>query len=475
MKKNAYNPFLPSWEYVPDGEPYVFDGRVYLFGSHDRFGGLLYCVNDYVCWSAPVDDLSDWRYEGVTYRKTDDPLNPNGQYCLNAPDVTKGPDGRYYLYYQVCKHNRISVAVCDTPAGRYSFYGYVQYPDGTFLGEALGDEPQFDPGVHTEGDRTYLYTGFSSVTETQRHGAMATVLGADMITVLEAPRFVIPNTHYSVGTSFEGHGYFEAPSMRKIGDTYYLIYSSQLKAELCYATSKSPTDNFVYGGAIISNNDVGMTNGKPAEKPLYFGGNNHGSIVEIAGQWYVFYHRHSNGSNFSRRACAEPITVLSDGRIEQVEMTSCGLNGKPLPGKGEYSVYIACNLFTTQADNAYTGNMGDNGMWVDARFPILTQETGSLQTESFVLNMQDGAHIGFKYFDFKGTSRITVSARGYCNQAVLQVKTEWNGPVIGEIALDYSCDWMEHTADIAIPDGVHALYFAYRGSGNAAIRNFTLE
>lgn len=68
MKKQAFNPYLPSWEYVPDGEPYVFDGRVYVYGSHDIFGGHVFCLNDYVCWSAPVDDLGNWRYEGIIYK-----------------------------------------------------------------------------------------------------------------------------------------------------------------------------------------------------------------------------------------------------------------------------------------------------------------------------------------------------------------------------------------------------------------------
>ena len=87
----------------------------------------------------------------MIYRKTDDPLNPNGHMCLYAPDVTLGPDGRYYLYYVLDKVPVVSVAVCDAPAGKYEFYGYVQYDDGTRLGEREGDEPQFDPGVMTEG------------------------------------------------------------------------------------------------------------------------------------------------------------------------------------------------------------------------------------------------------------------------------------------------------------------------------------
>ena len=99
MKKQAFNPYLPSWEYIPDGEPYVFGDRVYVYGSHDYYNGYVFCMGDYVCWSAPVDDLSNWRYEGVIYPKTSDPLNKDGKMCLYAPDVTVGPDGRYYLYY----------------------------------------------------------------------------------------------------------------------------------------------------------------------------------------------------------------------------------------------------------------------------------------------------------------------------------------------------------------------------------------
>ena len=69
MKKQVFNPYLPSYEYIPDGEPRVFNGRLYIYGSHDKFSGDVYCQNDYVCWSAPVDDLRDWRYEGVIYKK----------------------------------------------------------------------------------------------------------------------------------------------------------------------------------------------------------------------------------------------------------------------------------------------------------------------------------------------------------------------------------------------------------------------
>lgn len=181
MKKQALNPYLPSWEYVPDGEPYVFNGRVYVYGSHDFYNGYVFCMGDYVCWSAPVDDLGNWRYEGTIYRKTDDPLNPDGKMCLYAPDVTVGPDGRYYLYYVLDKVSLVSVAVCDTPAGKYEFLGYVHDKNGVRLGERETDEPQFDPGVLTEGDKTYLYTGACASGDKSRTGAFVTVLGSGYV------------------------------------------------------------------------------------------------------------------------------------------------------------------------------------------------------------------------------------------------------------------------------------------------------
>lgn len=137
MKKQVYNPFLPLYEYIPDGEPHVFGDRVYLYGSHDKEGGETFCMLDYTVYSAPVDDLSDWRCNGVIYRAEQDPEHKNRPY-MYAPDVVRGNDGKYYLYY--CMSGKfgnggyfgpISVAVCDTPAGKYKYLGFIRNPDGT--------------------------------------------------------------------------------------------------------------------------------------------------------------------------------------------------------------------------------------------------------------------------------------------------------------------------------------------------------
>ncbi len=471
MKKQGFNPYLPSWEYIPDGEPYVFNGRVYVYGSHDRFNGHAYCLNDYVCWSAPVDDLGNWQYEGVIYKKTDDPLNPDGRMCLYAPDVTVGPDGRYYLYYVLDKVSIVSVAVCDTPAGKYEFYGYVHYSDGTRLGERAGDEPQFDPGVLTEGENIYLYTGFCSVGDRSRKGAMATVLGPDMLTVKEEPVTVAPSEPFSKGSGFEGHEFFEAPSIRKKGDTYYFVYSSIVMHELCYATSKYPTKGFVYQGVIVSNNDLHIDTYKPADKPMFYGGNNHGSIVEINDKWYIFYHRHTNGTNFSRQGCIEEIQFLSDGTIPQVEMTSCGPNGGALIGRGEYPAYLACNLFCSD-ESIYTDC---TGAWMDHQFPKITQDGRDGDEETgYIANMKASATAGFKYFDCKGIQKVKIKVRGYC-KGDFEVKTSWNGKALGRITVNFTNVWTEYSSDISIPDGIQALYFTYTGQGSASLASFSLE
>lgn len=107
----------------------------------------------------------------MLYRRRDDPRNADGSQKLFAPDVARGPDGRYYLYYALNQTSAVSVAVCDTPAGRYRYYGTVAYPDGTPLGTRPGDEFQFDPGVLAEGEGAWLYTGFCPRQTPGRTGA----------------------------------------------------------------------------------------------------------------------------------------------------------------------------------------------------------------------------------------------------------------------------------------------------------------
>ena len=467
MKKEALNPYLPSWEYIPDGEPYVFGDRVYIYGSHDLYDGPTFCLGDYICYSAPVDDLGDWRYEGVLYPKTSDPLNPDGRMCLYAPDVTIGPDGRYYLYYVLDKVNVVSVAVCDTPAGRYEFLGYVHYEDGTKLGDKEGDEPQFDPGVITEGDKTFLYTGFCPRGDNSRTGSFVAVLGPDMLTIVEAPVRVAPGIMNPEKGSFEGHEFFEAPSIRKRGDKYYFIYSSIWMYELCYAMSDSPKGPFEFKGTIVSNNDIGISTYKDADMPAMPGANNHGSIVEIADKWYIFYHRHTNNNWYSRQGCAEVISFNADGTIPQVEITTQGLSGGPLTGEGEHLAYTACNIFT-EGMAPYIGDQGK---------PTIKQwqTEGMENPEAFVTNIIDGTTIGFKYYRCEGIRKFSIKTRGY-GDGTFELRTMIGGKVIGSVEVHNDNIWTEYSDDIALQDGVYAFDSSFKGnSSSLQLLSFTLS
>lgn len=460
-KKQGYNPYLPSWEYIPDGEPYVFDGRVYIYGSHDTFAGATFCLGDYVCWSAPVDDLASWRYEGVIYKATDDPLNPNRKMCLYAPDITKGPDGKYYLYYVLDKVSIVSVAVCDTPAGKFKYLGNVKYPDGTLYGNKAGDEPQFDPGVLTEGDYTHLYTGFCGQGDKSRHGAMYVKLDKDMLTIVDGPRFVAPGKQYSEDTDFVNHAFFEAPSIRKHGDTYYFVYSSEVMHELCYATSKYPDRDFKYGGVIVSNCDMGIDTYKDINKPAAYGANNHGSIVEINGEWYIFYHRHTNGNWYCRQGCVEKISFDKDGRIPQVEMTSCGSNNGPLDDMSEYPAYIACNIFSDK-----------NEVYVGPAQPMVSQMgADGDKCKAYITNISEGYTFGFKYFNCKDVKGMYIYSQGY-GDGYFEVRTNPAGEVLGTIKVEFTNVFERFESNFTIPDGVNAIYLTYQKGGNIRLSSF---
>lgn len=189
-------------------------------------GGTHFCLNDYVCYSADVTDLTDWRYEGVIYRKEQDPrnqnipedtpelsldpgivpqgpedLNPRGIHAMWAPDVVQGPDGRYYLYYCLDFLPEIGAAVCDTPAGQYEFLGLVRHRDGTPLGTKEGDLIQFDPGIFVDDDgEIYLYSGNAPISQewiekdpdTPRKGSQVMKLESDMLTLKEEPKKLMP-------------------------------------------------------------------------------------------------------------------------------------------------------------------------------------------------------------------------------------------------------------------------------------------
>ena len=486
MKKEAMNPFLPMGEYIPDGEPHVFGNRIYLFGSHDKENGDTFCMLDYEVWSAPVDDLSDWTSKGANYSAKQDPLYSDRMKYMYAPDCVRGNDGRYYLYYclsgergQGGYSNPISVAVCDTPDGKYEYLGVVRNPDGT----PLMRYACFDPAVINDGGTIRLYYGttlpwlegipFKGI----RYKAIARIIGKNIEDVKAAGGNILGSYHVMIsddmltvtgepvrvddqisGAEYQKHRFFEGSSIRKINDTYYFIYSSANNHELCYATSKYPDSAFIYGGTIVSNGDIGFQDRAP-ENRLNHTGTNHGSIECVNGQWYVFYHRLTHNSDYSRQACAEPITILPDGSIPQVEITSCGLNGEPLEG-GTYPAVICCNL--TNGRMTHGAN----------KSKITTEPcVSSDESERYIKGISNNTLIGYKYFCLSGTVTLTLKLRGSLD-GVFDIETDEK---CAEVSVSPTEDWTEFNTTFSVKSGNWPLFLKYRGKGIGSLIEFTIK
>ena len=481
MKQQVFNPFLPSWEYVPDGEPHIFGDRVYVYGSHDHFGAPMFCVNNYVCWSAPVDDLSDWRYEGVIYRKTQDPGNPFGIRSLYAPDVTRGPDGKYYLYYAFDFLGEMGVAVCDTPAGQYEFYGKVHFKDGKVWGKRNGEPFPFDPGVLTDADgRVYLYSGFATKVpflasrchNLTNDGGVVLELEQDMVTIKTGPELLFPIKGKE--GAFRDHAFFEASSIRKVDDKYCFVYSSEHNHELCYAMSDSPKGPFAYGGTLVDLGNLYLDGNTDEKNATNYLGNTHGGMLEIDGQWYIFYHRQTNRSSYARQACAEKLMRTSDGGFRQAEVTSCGLNQGPLKGIGKYEARIACNLWSKEGTGRYDCS---NRKRVFANHPYFTQSGGDREEngDQYIANMRDGAVAGFKYFNMEGADNISVEVRGKA-KGIMQVSDHGDfTDICASIPVQLDRKLIKREKGrLKIRTGVRPLYFRYLGEGSLDFISFEI-
>lgn len=404
------NPYLPNWEYIPDGEPRVFGDRIYVYGSHDRKDSIDFCDYKLKVWSAPVSDPTKWVCHGDIFRSRDGHDSPSDvdwtDELLFAPDVVER-GGKYYLYAYIV-NAKGCVAVADRPEGpfrllsRYKYDIPNHYDNGTFI----------DPGVLVDDDgRVYIYCGYQ---------------GSYMCELKDNMYEAVPGSYkLDIIPTAEPHRFFEACSPRRINGTYYLIYSPQRGSCLDYATSDSPTGPFTYRGTIIDN---GID---------FPGGNDHGSVCCVNGQWYIFYHRMTNGTIMSRRGCVERIEILQDGTIPQVEMTSLGFEESLNP----YDF--------TQADTACVLKGG-----------CYITETSVFERP--IVNVTDGCVMGWKYFDFgedfaSKTMQIRLKLRGTGSRGRVHVRLDSeDGEELGTV--DFAEDSGTAGARIKAATGRHAVF-----------------
>lgn len=422
----AANPILPLWEYVPDGEPYVFEDpdnsgkmRVYLYGSHDTMVND-YCGYDYTLWSAPLENLNRWRCHGVIFRSDKDangnPLPGPGD-VLWDPDaqVVTGKDGRktYYLFpLNVFARGRRGMA---TKSSR---------PDGPF---EICNWSKFDP-QKVVGVGSPLAT---FVDDDGRAYAYIDKAGCDGISAVELD----PSTMYTPKPGTTVHGsivssrkkkgemrYYEGPSMRKIDGKYVLIYCRYTAdgefglgpecSTLAYAYSDTPMGPFAYGGTLIDLR--GRETGPDGKTRITAqpGGNTHGSLCKINGKWYVFYHRHTGSDVFSRQAMVSRVEVKVDRRpggrvvISEAEYNCLGFEEEGLDPFSSHAAGIACY---------YTGptpaSLNRRRFTYSGPYPAPYRCDGYAARDPYgpdvnrcaLVNCTDGSVAGWKYFNFNET------------------------------------------------------------------------
>ena len=492
------NPYLPLWEHIPDGEPYVFEDpdqpgkqRVYIYGSHDsRITD--YCGRELVVWSASVDSLWQWRYDGEIL-KVD--RNAQGELLdsagladvLFAPDVTlvTGADGKktYYLYPN------------DQAGGRNGLIAKSDRPDGPFeVCNWSKDKPNvtdgvlgFDPAVFVDDDgRVYGYWGF-------QHSYAAELDPETMATVKPGGKFVDGMVS---GKDEPGvFRFFEASSIRKIKDKYVFIYSRWTKDgefglpdtnyTLAYAYSDQPLGPWTYGGTIIDARAREINEQGDTIASANVSGNTHGGICEVNGQWYVFYHRQSGLDEYARQAMVAPIEVkVEEGAGGKVEISEGEYNSEGFALEGldpfeRHSAGIACWLTGPKVaehvwpKNVFYGSYVASSYGTDDKFDApydLKNNTNQ------VVNNTDGSIVGYKYFNFTKSYDgdylqllLRLIPEGIDGTIKVMVDRPWEsqgGKSLGSFTL--KADMPKESTELALEvpaladlTGKHALFFVF--------------
>ena len=463
LSAQAQNPYLPLWEHLPDGEPRVFEDpdqpgkyRAYIIGSHDT-NYTAYCGSDIRMWSAPVEDLSQWRDEGPIFTHYVD-----GQWdTMFAPDLVEVKDkatGKktYYLYPHSRGWQRVPM-VCkgDRPNGPFTPINLTEDGRKCLPGSLI----DFDPSVFIEpvtnkkdpdyakGFRAYVFYGFqhSTACELDQNTMYSMRPGTEL-----HDYFIPASASYGKVRDPEGTQYpalykgqnpgefnfFEASSIRQVGNKYVMVFSGysgpdygqgSTNSALRYAFGDSPLGPWRSGGVLVDSR--GVVTGEDGSKLITTNAahNTHGSLQEINGQWYVFYHRPPRGFGYARQAMVAPVKITWDkkpvakgGTVKitgydpyaadnswtakatdgteytGAEVTSEGFQIFGLPPYQYYSAGIAC--FMTGGTNSNDWMQDNHDVWNNSMDLAGITNTGI---------------VGFKYFGFGGLATGTKGLKAF--------------------------------------------------------------
>lgn len=419
----AQNPICPPGLNIADPTTRVWkDGKLYLYGSRDE---SLNYYGSYDHWVLSTSDLLNWEFTPNAFASKG-PFDqvPFNDDMLYAPDCMY-KNGMYYLYF--CQPGGLEgVATSTSPTGPFT------NPKELYLKK----KNQIDPAVFIDDDGQAYYTWGQFQAKIAKLKPNMTEI--DTTSIVE-----------NVITEKE-HFFHEGNYMVKRNGIYYMVYADMSRKGMptCigYATSKSPMGPYKYGGVIIDNDGCDPNNW-----------NNHGSIVEFKGQWYVFYHRTTHGVVNARKACIEPIYFNEDGSINEVEMTSQGA-GKPLDAFSTIEAERACLLHGQVRIESY--------IW-DQTNPLNPDNNNQLG------QIKNNDRAVYKYINFGDGATLVqmrVAPGSKPGKIIIRMDNSWEAPV-GTLDVPGGGNgqtWELLTCRLKQVKGVHVLHLSFVTEENSS-------
>ncbi len=415
----AQNPIIRD-QFTADPSARVFNGKVYLFPSHDirakegmgRPGW--FCMADYHVFSS--ENLTDWTDHGVIVSQNKVSWVDSTSYSMWAPDCIY-KNGKYYFYFPANSNQKVTgrrsfgigVAVADKPEGPY-----IPQP------EPIKNLPGIDPNIFIDKDgQAYIYWSMGNI--------FVAKLKDNMLELDSEPQVV---------KEMPQKGLKEGPWLFERNGIYYMTYPhvENTIERLEYAIGDNPMGPFKFAGVIMD------------ESPMNCWTNHH-SFIEYNGQWYLFYHQNAYSPNFdkNRSACIDSMFFNADGTIRKVIPTHRGV------GLTKASQQIEIDRYSFISEKGAVVEFHDTSYRFNGWKTILDKK---------------GAWIQYNAVDFgkKKTKAIQINA---CSETGGSVQVRLNnagGPVLSEVVIPKNRQWSIVTAKVkkALP-GVQNLVIVSTG------------
>ncbi len=396
----ADNPIVQT-SYTADPAPMVYDGRLYLYTSHDEDVTVsnFYTMNDWHLYSTV--DMVNWTDHGTPASLKTFNWSTDSAWAPQA--VAR--NGKFYLYVPINNNTgaKIGVAVSDNPAG----------PFKDAIGKELAQSGSMaiDPTVFIDDDgQAYLFWGNGNLRMVK--------LSSDMI-----------STSGSVTSNIAMDGFTEGPWFNKRGSLYYLVYAGSGE-KISYATSNAPSGPWTYKGDVMGNPSIGT---------------NHPGVADYKGHSYFFYHNGAlpGGGSYKRSVCVEEFTYGSDGSIPKVTGST----------KGPDAIAALDPFQQVEAETiAFSSGL---------KTEVCTDTGAGMD----VTSINNGDYIKVKNVDFlDGVTSFDarVSSSGSNAKIELHLDSQ-TGTLLGTCDVSGASSWTTKTCAVSGGSGKHDLFLKFTG------------